>query len=49
MLQLLASGALLIDEVDWVLHPLKSELMWTLGEKLPIDLAGDDGLRWIMG
>ena len=42
-------GVLMLDEVDLLLHPLKSELNWPLGEKLPLDLTKDKlspGLRW---
>ena len=42
-LELLQESVVLIDEVDWVLHPLKSELNFPIGEKQPIDLAP---LRW---
>lgn len=31
----LRKGALLLDEVDLLLHPLKSELHWPLGVKVP--------------
>ena len=33
-------GIELIDEVDLILHPLKSELNWPLGDKLPLELGG---------
>ena len=42
-------GALILDEVDLILHPLKSELNWPLGKKKPLDLTrnrSDSGLRW---
>jgi Ca2+-binding EF-hand superfamily protein len=42
-------GCCLLDEVDLILHPLKSELNWPLGEKTPLDLtmsATSPGLRW---
>lgn len=43
------SSVEIMDEVDLILHPLKSELNWPLGEKQPLDftksLAGT-GLRW---
>ena len=32
-------GALLLDEVDLLLHPLKSELNWPIGPKFPLDLT----------
>eukprot|EP00966_Prymnesium_polylepis_P175402 4059083-Prymnesium_polylepis.2 len=28
VLQLMNAGTLMLDEVDWLLHPLKSELNW---------------------
>ena len=43
------SGALLLDEVDLILHPLKSELNWPLGRKEALDFTrsrAGDGLRW---
>ena len=40
----------IMDEVDLLLHPLKSELNWPLGEKQPLDFtnstASGSGLRW---
>ena len=48
--QIFRGGVLLLDEVDLILHPLKSELNWPLGLKTPLDLTrGGDvlhGLRW---
>ena len=46
---LFQKGALLLDEVDLILHPLKSELNWPLGQKEPLDFTQSsqgDGLRW---
>lgn len=46
---LFSSGVVLLDEVDLILHPLKSELNWPLGEKQPLDMTtqrGAPGLRW---
>ena len=43
------TGVLLLDEVDLILHPLKSELNWPLGQKLPLDFTRSRagfGLRW---
>lgn len=37
------SGILIMDEVDVLLHPLKSELNFPIGSKQAIDLAGS---RW---
>ncbi len=48
-LQLLRSGALILDEVDLILHPLKSELNWPLGKKYALDFTQSDigmGMRW---
>ena len=36
----------MLDEVDWILHPLKSELNWPLGVREPLDLSYPVGLRW---
>eukprot|EP01059_Diplonema_ambulator_P000956 TRINITY_DN1073_c1_g4_i1.p1 TRINITY_DN1073_c1_g4~~TRINITY_DN1073_c1_g4_i1.p1 ORF type:complete len:4122 (+),score=1331.11 TRINITY_DN1073_c1_g4_i1:86-12451(+) len=43
VLKLWNSGALLLDEVDVLLHPLRSELNFPIGNKHAIDLAGQ---RW---
>lgn len=36
---------MLLDEVDLILHPLKSELNFPLGEKHDLD-ASEQGERW---
>ena len=39
----------IMDEVDVILHPLKSELNWPLGAKEPLDFTrsrSGTGLRW---
>jgi len=49
ILKLFKSGTLLLDEVDLLLHPLKSELNWPIGYKDPIDYSRSKlgmGLRW---
>jgi Protein of unknown function (DUF3638)/Protein of unknown function (DUF3645) len=49
ILKLFRSGVLLLDEVDLLLHPLKSELNWPIGYKDPIDYSRSKlgmGLRW---
>ena len=43
---------LFCDEVDLILHPLKSELNWPIGIKLPLDFTmsrtkGNSGLGGI--
>ena len=43
ILHLWRGGALLLDEVDVLLHPLRSELNFPIGNKHAIDLAGQ---RW---
>jgi hypothetical protein len=43
ILQMWRDGVVLMDEVDVVLHPLKSELNFPIGAKQPIDFAGE---RW---
>lgn len=51
ILKLFRAGALLLDEVDLILHPLKSELNWPIGLKDPIDYSRSHlgiGLRWDM-
>lgn len=51
ILKLFKEGVLLLDEVDLLLHPLKSELNWPIGEKHPIDFTRSKkfgtGLRWV--
>ena len=42
-------GSLILDEVDLILHPLKSELNWPMGKKEALDFTrsrAGDGLRW---
>lgn len=49
ILKLFRTGVLLLDEVDLLLHPLKSELNWPMGYKDPIDYSRSKlglGLRW---
>ena len=49
ILKLFRTGILLLDEVDLILHPLKSELNWPIGLKDPIDYSRSKlgvGLRW---
>ncbi|KAJ1607845.1 putative EF hand domain-containing protein [Cryptosporidium canis] len=31
----------IVDEIDMILHPLKSELHWPIGEKTPLDLTSN--------
>lgn len=49
-LKIFRSGVLLLDEVDLLLHPLKSELNWPMGEKTPLDFTRSSvlgiGVRW---
>ena len=49
ILKLFRSGVMLLDEVDLILHPLKSELNWPIGHKDPIDYSRSKlgiGIRW---
>ncbi|KAF4705627.1 hypothetical protein FOZ62_029252, partial [Perkinsus olseni] len=55
VLDVFQAGVILMDEVDLLLHPLKSELRWPLGEKRPLDMTEpmseespeeSAGLRW---
>jgi hypothetical protein len=41
VLDLFRAGTLIIDEVDLVLHPLKSELNFPIGRKEPLDLTNN--------
>ena len=43
IMDLWGEGVLMMDEVDVLLHPLKSELNYPIGEKYPIDM---EGARW---
>jgi thiol-disulfide isomerase/thioredoxin len=45
ILQLFKDGIMLLDEVDLILHPLKSELNFPIGEKFDLD-GSEDGERW---
>jgi hypothetical protein len=55
ILRVFQTGVLLLDEVDLLLHPLKSELNWPLGKKQALDFTlpvngqvgqGRAGMRW---
>ena len=58
IIQLFRSSTLIMDEVDMILHPLRSELNWPVGPKEPLDFTiasmatapghprGESGLRW---
>ena len=39
-------GVLLLDEVDMLLHPLRSELNFPIGEKFPLSAPPNAGMRW---
>ena len=39
----LQTSVLMLDEVDMILHPLKSELNWPLGKRKPLDYGAS---RW---
>ena len=45
VLGLFRQGVVVMDEVDWVLHPLKSELNFPVGEKVLLDMT-NQGERW---
>ena len=45
ILRLFRQGVMLLDEVDLILHPLKSELNFPLGEKMDLDCS-EAGERW---
>ena len=45
LLQIFKSGLVIMDEVDMLLHPLKSELRWPLGIKGPLDLTEPFGYK----
>lgn len=49
ILNIFQSSVEIMDEVDIILHPLKSELNWPLGAKEPLDFTrsrSGNGLRW---
>jgi hypothetical protein len=51
ILGLFKGGVLVLDEVDTILHPLRSELNWPLGGKVPLDFTTDKeapGMRWLL-
>jgi hypothetical protein len=45
ILTLFKEGVMLLDEVDLILHPLKSELNFPIGDKFDLD-GSEDGERW---
>ena len=45
ILNLFNDGIMLLDEVDLILHPLKSELNFPIGEKFDLD-GSNEGERW---
>jgi hypothetical protein len=45
ILQMFQDGVMLMDEVDLILHPLKSELNFPVGEKFDLD-GSEQGERW---
>ena len=45
ILELFRAGVCIMDEVDWVLHPLKSELNFPIGEKNDLHFT-KEGERW---
>eukprot|EP00439_Symbiodinium_sp_Y106_P052533 s1164_g7.t1 len=47
-LALFRQGAVLMDEVDVVLHPLKSELNFPYGPKDPLDGSSPRAFRWTL-
>lgn len=50
ILELFSSAIVLMDEIDMLLHPLKSELHWPIGERKPlVHLRNSDhNIRWLM-
>lgn len=45
ILTLFKNGVMLLDEVDLILHPLKSELNFPIGDKFDLD-GSEEGERW---
>lgn len=45
ILRLFNEGIMLLDEVDLILHPLKSELNFPIGDKFDLD-GSEEGERW---
>eukprot|EP01038_Epipyxis_sp_PR26KG_P004031 gene4031-5768_t len=45
ILKLFNDGVMLLDEVDLILHPLKSELNFPIGDKFDLD-GSEEGERW---
>ncbi|EDO05622.1 uncharacterized protein BBOV_IV000220 [Babesia bovis T2Bo] len=50
ILELFSNAIVLMDEIDLLLHPLKSELHWPIGDKKPlVHLHGSDhNIRWLL-
>ncbi len=45
ILKIFREGIMLLDEVDLILHPLKSELNFPIGDKFDLD-GSEEGERW---
>ncbi|BAM40713.1 uncharacterized protein TOT_020000967 [Theileria orientalis strain Shintoku] len=50
ILELFNNAVLLMDEIDLLLHPLKSELHWPMGQKVPISHLNNSEfqIRWLL-
>jgi len=49
VMDLFQRSVLILDEVDLILHPLRSELNWPLGVRRPLDFTSEKhavGMRW---
>eukprot|EP00930_Biecheleria_cincta_P042954 TRINITY_DN29551_c0_g1_i1.p1 TRINITY_DN29551_c0_g1~~TRINITY_DN29551_c0_g1_i1.p1 ORF type:complete len:4122 (-),score=701.34 TRINITY_DN29551_c0_g1_i1:256-12621(-) len=44
VMKLFHGGVMMLDEVDLLLDPLRSELNWPLGRRYPLDLSGPGGV-----
>jgi len=49
ILGLFHKGVMLLDEVDLLLDPLKSELNWPLGRRFPLDMTGQQNATHRLG
>ncbi|GBE62026.1 EF hand family protein [Babesia ovata] len=50
ILELFSNAVVLMDEIDLLLHPLKSELHWPIGDKKPLVhlRSSDHNIRWLL-
>lgn len=48
VLERFSKSLLIMDELDWITHPMRSELNFPIGAKVPLDFCEDGGHRWML-